>query len=176
MRSLSRVTLYWMLLFWMPWRPYFASTSVMKEKNGTLTAQCYETFATCNLRILVHQVGSWPYQQTLDWAGKACQWQTIKLIINYERNKPSIAHSSKRSVKHSCLFRTQSLTKKCFTKSVMSRFRETVSLVTSNKDKLKDKTLAKVPTLDVVVGPDYSVHVRHPNCLAYCWKLGPNNF
>jgi hypothetical protein len=31
-------------------------------------------------QVLSSTVGSWPYPQTLDWAGKAYQGQTLKLI------------------------------------------------------------------------------------------------
>jgi hypothetical protein len=31
------------------------------------------------LDVLPSRIGSWPCPQTLDWAGKACQGQTLKL-------------------------------------------------------------------------------------------------
>ncbi len=54
-----------------------------RDQDGERKTEKQKTFQT-----LHSWVGSWPYPQTLDKAGKACQGQTLQLITNNGKLRP----------------------------------------------------------------------------------------
>ncbi len=50
--------------------------------------QLSQMFAGKALQVLHSEVGPWPYPETLDLAGKACQGQTLELITKIRKLQP----------------------------------------------------------------------------------------